>query len=81
MVVRESLSGDLIRKLIVDILEVTETLLDGDGPSVSMMLAPMRAREAGRGNKGKQEGKHDDLAKKEISVSVQSAGRECGGID
>ncbi|WVQ85190.1 glutamate decarboxylase [Cryptococcus sp. DSM 104549] len=36
VVVRESLSGDLGRKLITDIIQVTENLISGEGPSVAM---------------------------------------------
>jgi glutamate decarboxylase len=80
VVVRESLSGDLIRKLISDILEVTEHLLEGDGPSVAMLLAAKRdnsgsgkaktrAEEQG---KGKTADKHSDISdehKAKIAVS------------
>ena len=55
----------------MDILEVTERLLDGDGPSVSMMMAPMRVREKGD-KKNDEGGKHSDMSqeqKDQISVS------------
>ncbi|KIR57851.1 glutamate decarboxylase [Cryptococcus bacillisporus CA1873] len=42
VVVRESLSGDLARKLVHDILQVTEDLLNDAGPSYSMSTATMR---------------------------------------
>ncbi|KAK6904943.1 glutamate decarboxylase [Kwoniella mangroviensis CBS 10435] len=41
-VVRESLSGDLARKLILDIIQVTEGLLNGAGPSYHMSIANRR---------------------------------------
>ncbi|KAK4687309.1 glutamate decarboxylase, partial [Tremellales sp. Uapishka_1] len=39
VVVRESLSGDLARKLVSDIMECAETLLNDAGPSYSMSVA------------------------------------------
>jgi glutamate decarboxylase len=59
VVIRESLSGDLVRKLICDILQVTESLLEGDGPSVEMMLSALK------GAKIKDQGKekHEDMDK------------------
>ncbi|WRT63420.1 glutamate decarboxylase [Kwoniella shivajii] len=39
VVVRESLSGDLARKLILDIISVTEGLINGSGPSFAMSVA------------------------------------------
>lgn len=67
VVIRESLSGDLVRKLITDILQVTETLLESGGPSISMMIA------AKKDAKDKQTStKHDDLAKNDIKVCVVS---------
>lgn len=42
VVVRESLNGDLVDKLIEDILTCTESLLDDEGPSPSMSRADRR---------------------------------------
>lgn len=57
VVVRESLSGDLERKLITDIIKVTETLLQGEGPSYPMSTAtkstPPHATRPHRLNKHK----------------------------
>lgn len=63
VVVRESLSGDLVRKLIVDILQVTETLLEGGGPRVQMVQAAKDAREK------RESEKHEGVPKKDIQVS------------
>jgi hypothetical protein len=80
VVVRESLSGDLIRKLIADIFEVTERLLDGDGPSVAMLLAASRnaragAQQQGQGqDQGKTPEKHKDMSEDHKAKIAVSAG-------
>lgn len=66
---RESLSGDLLHKLISDIIAVTEMLLSDGGPSYSMSVMDkvdkaVRARpgrvhkahhrQTGQGDKGKK---------------------------
>lgn len=66
MVVRESLSGDLIRKLIADIISVTEDLLNDAGPSYSMSIATKKSSLAQADHKEK----NDDLDKQHIAVRL-----------
>ncbi|WVO13539.1 glutamate decarboxylase [Cryptococcus depauperatus] len=51
VVIRESFSGDLARKLIQDILHVTEDLLNDAGPSYSMSTATRRQAGGDSGDK------------------------------
>ncbi|KAK8844593.1 glutamate decarboxylase [Kwoniella newhampshirensis] len=54
VVVRESLSGDLARKLIEDIIQVTEELFSDAGPSYSMSIAARRTKQSDIGDKTEQ---------------------------
>lgn len=49
--VRESLSGDLVQKLIADIVQVAEQLFEGAGPSVPMSQVKAKSRENNKGDK------------------------------
>lgn len=71
VVVRESLSGDLERKLVTDIIKVTEALLKGEGPSYPMSVA------AKHGHKSKRHGidKHRDH--EEISKETETHNHVC----
>ncbi|ORX35018.1 putative glutamate decarboxylase [Kockovaella imperatae] len=62
VVVRESLSGDLARKLIEDIVQVTEQLLSDQGPSLSMSTANKVRRSTGPGSEDRSDGIDKDHA-------------------
>lgn len=64
VVVRESLSGDLERKLITDIIKVTEGLLKGQGPSYPMSTATAATKpHATRPRRTVKHHEHDKISK------------------
>ncbi|WVQ93968.1 glutamate decarboxylase [Kwoniella sp. CBS 9459] len=72
VVVRESLSGDLARKLILDIISVTEELLNGAGPSYLMSIASKR-RNSTLGSAHRNE----TLDKEHISNNTSTYAKPC----
>ncbi|ORY27321.1 pyridoxal phosphate-dependent transferase [Naematelia encephala] len=72
VVVRESLSGDLGRKLIEDILQVTEDLLNDRGPSYSMSTASKSSKTS-----KENDHKNKDLDKKHISNHTWTYSNAC----
>lgn len=63
VVVRESLSGDLERKLITDIIKVTEGLLKGEGPSYPMSQATKSPPHATRPRRTENHKDHEKISK------------------
>jgi glutamate decarboxylase len=58
VVIRESMSGEFLRRLIEDIVHVTESLVKDGGPSISMVKAAA-ANKALRHKKSKFKKTHD----------------------
>jgi len=75
VVVRESLSGDLTSKLIWDILQVTEDLINDAGPSYSMSIANQNKNNNDR-NKGTKDSVHES-SKAQIKEDTTTYARPC----
>lgn len=81
VVVRESFGGDLVRKLITDIITVTEELLAGDGPSVAMQAAgaaaPPTAKKSLKHISRKHKHRPDELDEEKIRANTNSHSQVC----
>ncbi|QRV81870.1 Pyridoxal-dependent decarboxylase conserved domain [Ceratobasidium sp. AG-Ba] len=61
IVVRESMSADLVEKVVVDILQITESLMSGSGDA--MMMASIQSATAGAPPTTKDDAPHSELGR------------------